>query len=287
MRRFRPLAATATAYLRRVGLALGGLAALVASANTNKMSGPWETGETAAKILDKPTWPQTFPLTKEHLSRIDESPDTQFYSQPRVNVQHIDEAAVATLGDFYKKAMPPESVILDLMSSWTSHLAKGAGQDKADGYYKRVSAVGMHDSELAANPALHDYLVHDLNAKPHLKMYGDNTFDVVFCSVSVDYLADPLPIFREVWRVLRPHGLAIFTWSNRMFPTKAIKAWREASEPGRLWICGAYFHYSVPNGWAGPHAHDLSPNPGRSDPVYAVSARKMDPNRLIDPDREL
>ena len=60
-----------------------------------------------------------------------------------------------------------------------------------------------------------------------------------------------------------------------MFPTKAITAWREASEPARLWICGSYFHYSVPGGFTPPKGQDLSPHPGRSDPVYAVSARKV------------
>ena len=144
------------------------------------------------------------------------------------------------------------------------------------GHFARVSAIGMHADELEANPALHDYHVHDLNAAPHLRMYADESFDAVFCSVSVDYLADPLPVFREIRRVLRPNGLAVFTWSNRMFPTKAITAWREASEPGRLWICGCYFHYV--GGYTEPEGLDLSPYPGRSDPVYAVSARKAPAN---------
>ena len=199
--------------------------------------------------------------------------DTNFYAEPRL-VQHIDDYAIATLGRHYFEVLPQGGAVLDLMSSWTSHLEAGRGRDKADGHFSRVSAVGMHGHELAKNRALHDFNVHDLNADPHMTMYADDAFDAVFCSVSVDYLADPIAVFREIHRILKPGGLALFTWSNRMFPTKAIRAWREASEPARLWICGAYFVYSVPNGFTPPAGRDLSPHPGRSDPVYAVSARK-------------
>jgi len=115
--------------------------------------------------------------------------------------------------------------------------------------------------------------VHDLNASPHLYMLEDETFDAVICSVSVDSLADPLAVLREIRRVLKPDGLAVFTWSNRMFPTKAINAWRRASEPARLWICGSYFHYA--GGFTAPVGEDLSPYPGRADPLYAVSAQKV------------
>lgn len=268
-----------TASLIRRRFALGGLGACVLgglfSSATAVGDHPWETGQPASEILNNPSWPPEFPLEARHLKRLDESPDTQFYSQPRVNVQHIDQYAVLALSKLYAEELPAGGTVLDIMSSWTSHLAQGKGQDKADGHFARVSAVGMHDDELKANPALHDYVVHDMNAQPRLAMYADASFDAVFCSVSVDYLSAPLPIFREIHRVLKPGGLALFTWSNRMFPTKAITAWREASEPARLWICGSYFHYSVPGGFSAPTGRDLSPYPGRSDPVYAVSARKV------------
>ena len=91
--------------------------------------------------------------------------------------------------------------------------------------------------------------------------------------MSVDYLARPLEVFREIARELKPGGLAIFTWSNRMFPTKAIDAWRRASEPERLWICGSYFHFCGQDLFTAPVGEDHSAGP-RSDPVYAVYARK-------------
>jgi SAM-dependent methyltransferase len=189
-------------------------------------------------------------------------------------VQHIDEHAVSALGKYYAGVLPRGGRVLDLMSSWTSHLAEGTGRDRTDGYFEYVSAIGMHEAELQQNPALHDYHAHDLNKMPLLPMYADASFDAVFCSVSVDYLARPLEVFAEIHRILKPGGIAVFTWSNRMFPTKAISAWREASEPGRLWICGAYFHYAKGD-FSPPKGLDLSPHAGRSDPLYAVTAKKL------------
>ena len=236
---------------------------------------PWETGQTANDILAAPTWPSTFPLTAAHLSRLDESDDQQFYAQPRL-VQHIDEYAVRRLQQYYKDNLPRGGHVLDLMSSWTSHLAEGSGKNKQDGHFGHVSGVGMHAAELARNEALSDFHVHDLNQAPTLPMYADASFDAVFCSVSVDYLSRPLEVFAEIHRILKPGGLAVFTWSNRMFPTKAISAWRQASEPARLWIAASYFRYSVPGGFTPAEGADISPHPGRSDPLYVVSARKAE-----------
>ena len=122
---------------------------------------PWETGQDADSILQAPVWPASFPLTAQHLSRADETPDTRFYSQPRI-VHHIDDAAIDTLKGLYRKELPRGGCVLDLMSSWTSHLATGAGESTADGYFSRVSAVGMNADELAKNAALHDF-----NVRPH------------------------------------------------------------------------------------------------------------------------
>ena len=226
---FDPIATVRTARLfRAAGAAcacLGGLGFLPMIAASRE---PWETGETAANILAaKQQWPASFPLTSAHLKRVDESVDTMFYAQPRL-VHHIDEQAIATLQRHYRETLPKGGAVLDLMSSWTSHLAKGSGQSKEDGWFSRVSALGMNAAELEHNPALHDFHVADLNADPSLRFYADESFDAVFCSVSVDYLSQPLKVFEEIHRVLKPGGIAIFTWSNRMFPTKAISAWRMA-----------------------------------------------------------
>jgi hypothetical protein len=214
---------------------LGGITTLMGSRRGD--AEVWETGMTAARVLEAPEWPASFPLLERHLKRLDESPDTRFYSQPRVNVQHIDEYAVKAISKHYADVLPKGGAVLDLMSSWTSHLAPGHGRDKAEGYFSRASAVGMHDAELKSNPALHDFHVHDLNASPRMPFYADSSFDAVFCSVSVDYLADPLPIFAEIHRVLKPGGLAVFTWSKYRraleAPTLAAAATRAKSQLGQ------------------------------------------------------
>ena len=123
---------------------------LFAGAKASAPKEPWETGQAASDILRTPTWPAEFPLNAQHLKRLDESPDTRFYSQPRVNVQHIDDYAIATLGKHYAGTLPKGGVVLDLMSSWTSHLAAGSGKDTSDGFFQRVSGLGMHADELKA-----------------------------------------------------------------------------------------------------------------------------------------
>ena len=250
---------------------------------------PWSSRKGPNSILLQVDWPDAFPLTAEHLSVIDKSDDAIFYSAPRY-VMHIDAEASAALGRYYRTHVHKGSRVLDIASSWTSHFQEGSGKNKTDGHYAHVSAVGMNHAELSANPALHDFHVIDLNKSPAaqeltslLAPYADASFDAVICSVSVDYLTQPLEVFREIERVLVPGGKAIMTWSNRMFPTKAIRAWREASEPERLLICGFYFHFA--GGFDAPKGEDITawefgdmvqttPRPAHLDPLYAVSAHK-------------
>ena len=126
-------------------MALGGIASLMlgglVSGAKRGPPEPWETGQSAKEMLLHPQWPAEFPLTASHLKRIDESPDSRFYAQPRVNVHHIDEHAISTLQKHYASVLPKGGAVLDLMSSWTSHLAAGSGFDKADGALQRPIAL--------------------------------------------------------------------------------------------------------------------------------------------------
>jgi SAM-dependent methyltransferase len=88
---------------------------------------------------------------------------------------------------------------------------------------KRVG-LGMNKFELAQNKQLSEYVAQNLNKNPQFP-FPDNTFDVVTCVVSIDYLNKPLEIFKEVRRVLKPGGRFIVSQSNRCFPTKAIQIW--------------------------------------------------------------
>lgn len=223
--------------------------------------------DAAAAVLKDPNFPEKFPFGPQELQRYDETSDFIFYSAPRF-VTHIDDAAVGALTAWYARNFPEsgrdDTALLDVCSSWISHYPEGytAG---------RISGLGMNEEELKKNAVLSDFEVKDLNEDPALP-YADNTFDFVTNAVSVDYLTKPLETMREVNRVLKPGGVAAMSFSNRCFPTKAISIWTATGDLDHVWIVGAYFHFA--GGFEAPVAEDISPNPGKTDPMYVVYARK-------------
>ncbi|GAA0170956.1 hypothetical protein LIER_25106 [Lithospermum erythrorhizon] len=223
---------------------------------------------TIEQVLKNVEWPEQFPFKEEDFQRFDESSDAVFYEGPRF-VTHIDDPAIAALTNYYSEVLPPSKTpgvaILDMCSSWVSHYPKGYKQD-------RVVGMGMNEEELKRNPVLTEYIVQDLNVNPKLP-FDDNTFDVITNVVSVDYLTKPLDIFKEMSRILKPGGLAIMSFSNRCFFTKAISIWTSTGDADHVMIVGSYFHYA--GGFEPPQAVDISPNPGRSDPMYIVYSRKI------------
>ena len=129
----------------------------------------------------------------------------------------------------------------------------------------------MNAVELAQNPRLTSFVAKDLNVDPKLP-YEEDSFDVVTCVVSVDYLIDPRAVFEEICRVLKPGGKAIMSISNRCFPTKAVAIWLQTNDLEHVFIVGSFFHYA--GGFEPPEAIDLSPSPGVSDPLYIIQATK-------------
>ena len=180
-------------------------------------------------------------------------------------VVHIDDGAIEAVGNVFRSLIPPDSVVLDLMSSWRSHWP--AGHPKA-----RLSGLGMNAAEMADNPDLDDYVIQDINRDPGLP-YDDDTFDAVVITVSVQYLTQPIEVFRQVNRILKPGGVFIVTFSNRMFPTKAVRIWRYSTDRRHLDLVAAYLEEAgdfdnIRGGFTNPEA---SP-PG--DPLFAVVANK-------------
>jgi SAM-dependent methyltransferase len=149
-------------------------------------------------------------------SRYDESPDGLFYSEPRL-VTHIDDYAIAAVGEAYRTFLPPDGEYLDLMSSWVSHFP-------ADFWIKRLVGLGMNEVELSQNPRLDEYVVRDLNKDPTLP-FEDACFDGVVICVSVQYLTQPVAVFAEIGRVLKPGAPLVVAFSNRCFQTKAVNVW--------------------------------------------------------------
>jgi len=202
---------------------------------------------------------QAGPLSPNLFRRLDESPDSEFYTLPRF-VTHIDDATIAALTAFYREGLPARARVLDLMSSWVSHLP-------ADVEYEGVAGLGMNAEELARNPRLTERVVQDLNVTPALP-WDDASFDFVLNAVSIQYLTRPVEVFAEVRRVLRPGGAHIIATSHRMFPTKAIAGWHVLEPADRLrLICG---YFVLAGGYETPCVLDRSPPD--ADPLWIVLA---------------
>ena len=217
-------------------------------------------------------------LSPEARAKLNPDDDALFYSQPRF-VRHVDEGFIGRLQVLYRERLRPGTRLLDLMSSWVSHLPDEMA-------FAHVEGHGMNAAELARNPRLDRFFVQNLNKGPQLPL-EDATFDAVLCAVSVQYLQDPVAVFTEIHRVLRPGGVAIVSFSNRMFFEKAIQAWREASEAERVALVQQYFasvRTSSGGGFTEPEAVVHVPaQPDRlaalfgaatPDPFYAVVAQR-------------
>jgi SAM-dependent methyltransferase len=198
------------------------------------------------------------PFPPDFFTRADDGPDDQFYEFDRF-VTHIDDRAIAAVGGLYEH-LGLDGRVLDLMSSWISHFREPP---------RELVALGMNERELAANQAATSYVVHDLNTTPRLP-FDDACFEAVTCCVSVDYLVQPIPVFAEARRVLVPGGVMVNTFSNRCFPTKAIRGWLANTEEDRCRIVTEYFHHS--GGWNEPQVALCTPPNTPGDPLYAVWA---------------
>jgi SAM-dependent methyltransferase len=163
--------------------------------------------------------------------KADPSPDAEFYSFPRF-VTHIDDEAIAAVTRTYRETLPAGGAILDLMSSWVSHLPDEIA-------YATVVGHGMNEEELAANPRLTRWFVQDLNIEPMLPL-DNRAFDGACLCVSVQYLQRPVEVFREVARVLRPGAPFVVSFSNRCFPTKAVAIWQSLPGPDQQRLVAAY-----------------------------------------------
>lgn len=192
--------------------------------------------------------------------RTDESADTRFYGPPRF-VTHIDDAAIAAVGQLYAD-LGLDGRVLDVASSWVSHFTATP---------RALVGLGLNERELQANPQMAEWVVQDLNVDPVLP-FDDASFDHATCCVSVDYLTRPLDVFAELARVLRPGGLFVVTFSNRCFPTKAIRGWLATGDAGRVAIVERYF--AATTGFDPPDTQRRDDPAAGGDPLYAVRASR-------------
>ena len=216
------------------------------------------------KTFNKSDFPSEWPFSDTDFARDDTTDDSVFYFAPRF-VNHIDDSAVKSLTEYYNEIFAERSTqidgaldILDVCSSWVTHYPA------TDIQYGQVSGVGMNERELATNPLLSEFHVHDLNDNPILSEFEDDSFDIVTNALSIDYLTRPLEVTSEIYRVLRPGGSALIAFSSRCFPSKAVQVWKRSDEMSRMSIVASYFYFSR-KPWDNIEALDIK-IPGSSFP---------------------
>lgn len=198
-------------------------------------------------------------LSAAERRRLDPGDDARFYERPRF-VHHVDGGFRERLTRLYADVLAPDDDVLDLMGSWVSHLPNVA--------LGRVVGHGLNAEELARNERYGERFVQDLNADPFLD-HPDDSFDAVTCAVSVQYLQYPGRVFAEVARVLRPGGVCVVSFSDRMFPGKAVRAWRERNMDERAVLVNRYLEST--GAFDAPETVREVPE---RDPFYAVIARR-------------
>jgi SAM-dependent methyltransferase len=196
-------------------------------------------------------------LSPDERAKRDTRSDETFYDQPRF-VTHADEGFLRRLTDTYADLLSKGDRVFDAMSSWVSHLPSRP--------YDRVVGHGLNEAELADNEALDSYFLQDLNSEQSLPL-EDDAFDAVLCALSVQYLQRPGAVFAEFERVLAPGGAVVVSFTNRMFPTKAVRAWRERTMAERADLVGRYCEAG------GLEVVDVVRDRPQQDPFVAVVAR--------------
>jgi SAM-dependent methyltransferase len=198
--------------------------------------------------------------------RTDSTPDDRFYDYPRM-VTHIDDGAIVAVGALYEElglCGPGSGPVLDLMSSWISHFPRKP---------ESLTVLGMNAAELEANAMADEAVCLDLNESPMPPLpFADASFAAAVCCVSVDYLTQPIEVFEEVARVVEPGGVFVCTFSNRCFPTKAIRGWLGTDDKMHMTVVAEYFRRAI--GWDAPIVQQRTSVRHWGDPLYAVSAHR-------------
>ena len=198
-------------------------------------------------------------LFPEFFRRNDETPDALFYQHPR-EASHIDAAARAAARSWYEQLFPEGGRVLDLCAGLRSHLPE---------HLSHVIGIGLCREELDRNPRIDEGVVHDLNADPTLPIAAA-TLDGAVCTVSVQYLVHPVELFTDVARSLRPGAPFAIAFSTRMFPSKAVLAWRASDDAAHHRLVREYVLRT--GAFDEPETRRHVPDEG--DPLYAVIARR-------------
>lgn len=205
--------------------------------------------------------------------KLDDADDALFYAEPRF-VQHLDGAFRSRLTRLYRQCIPPCAVVLDLMSSWVSHLPE-------DIAYEEVIGHGLNAQELRANPRLNRFWIQNLNQDQQLPL-ETGSIDAALMVAGWQYLQFPEAVAAELLRVVRPGGQLIVAFSNRMFFTKAPQVWTDGDDRDHLAVVAKVL---MAQGWPKPQLiAEATPADGplgwigaKGDPFFAVVATKPAP----------
>ena len=209
-------------------------------------------------------------LNEAQRRKWDSSDDALFYAEPRF-VQHLDEAFRARLTALYRERIPARAVVLDLMSSWVSHLPD-------DVIYERVIGHGLNEKELAANKRLDSHWLQNLNLNQEIPLQSGSV-DAALIVAGWQYLQYPEPVAAELLRIIRPGGQLIVAFSNRMFFTKAPQIWADGSDRDHLTTVAEVL---MAQGWPRPEIVAEETRAmgwkglvgGKCDPFFAVIATR-------------
>ena len=164
-------------------------------------------------------------LLNEDRDKSDISDDEIFYQQPRF-VHHLSDSFRSRLTSLYSEYLLKHHIILDLMSSWVSHLPSNIS-------YKKVIGHGMNEAELSSNERLDRFFVHNLNKKQNMPI-EDSSIDVGLIVAGWQYLQYPEKVSLELSRIIKSDSLLIISFTNRAFWTKAPNIWTYSSEEKRI-----------------------------------------------------
>ena len=199
-------------------------------------------------------------LFPEFFRRLDERADSLFYERPRPSL-HLDEAASDRALRLYDELLPAGGEILDLMAGVDSHLPPK---------FSKVVGLGLNLDELRANQAVDEPVIFDLNRHAELP-FADATFDGVVCTAAVQYMTRPGDTFAEVARCLKPGAPFVITFSIRMFPSKAVLAWRASDDSAHVRLVSSYFTRTP--GFGRTSGSNFVPEKG--DPLYSLWAHRV------------
>lgn len=215
--------------------------------------------------LIRSLYPESIVFSHKDLMTFNTRPDGEFYSFPRL-CQHIDEPTIAALKEYYCHHIQRDTAVLDLCCSWTSHLPLSPRLE-----VRSLIGLGMNKTELERNPLLTRRIVQDLNSDCRMDI-GDGETDTVICSLSIDYLTNPVGLMKELSRVVKSGGRVHFAFGNRCFAEKVIRKWLELDETERLLWLGSYFW--ADGNWKDVNAVVMRDGRDGRDKLYVVRAER-------------